>query len=102
MAGLTSRVSSPAGLLAALAAFVALPSANYLVFAGVPFDSLPQYLVLAALAPVAVWPWLRRRWCATVASWRAPWIGLAIAAWAGGTLVKWRGVVSSPSRGTWP
>ena len=52
MAGLTSRVSSPAdgpagrahraaaALLAALAAFVALPSANYLVFAGVPFDSL--------------------------------------------------------------
>ena len=100
MAGLTSRVSSPAdgpagrahraaaALLAALAAFVALPSANYLVFAGVPFDSLPQYLVLVALAPVAVWPWLRRRWCAAVASWRAPWIGLAIAALAGGTLVK--------------
>lgn len=100
MAGLTSRVSSPADghpgrarraagvLLAALGAFVALPSANYLVFAGIPFDSLPQYLVLLALAPVAVWPWLRRRWCAAVASWRAPWIGLAIAALAGGALVK--------------
>ena len=71
MAGLTSRVSSPAdghpgrahraagALLAVLAAFVALPSANYLVFAGIPFDSLPQYLVLVALAPFAVWPWLR-------------------------------------------
>ena len=75
-------------LLVALAAFVALPSANYLVFAGIPFDSLPQYLVLVALAPFAVWPWLRRRWCAAVARWRAPWVGLAIAALAGGALVK--------------
>ena len=48
--------------LAILAAFVALPAANYHEFDGIPFDSLPEYLLLLAIAPIVVWPWLRQRW----------------------------------------
>ena len=48
--------------LTILAAFVALPAANYHTFDGIPFDSLPEYLLLLATAPIVGWPWLRRRW----------------------------------------
>lgn len=83
-----NRRRAAMALLVALACFITLPSANYLAFAGIPFDSLPQYLLLVALLPLFAWPWLRRRWCAAVAACPAGWIGLAIVAAVGGTLVK--------------
>ena len=100
MMGLMSRIASLASipaycrqcaamvLLVTLTGLVALPSANYLTFAGIPFNSLPQYLLLVALLPVVAWPWLRRRWSAAVLGWPALWIGVAIVAVVGGSLVK--------------
>ena len=47
-----------------LACFIVLPAANYVTFAGIPFDSLPQYVLLLAFVPIVIWPWLRDSWCA--------------------------------------
>lgn len=41
--------------LTILAAFVALPAANYHTFDGIPLDSLPEYLLLLATAPIVAW-----------------------------------------------
>ena len=74
--------------LGALACLVVLPAANYVAFAGIPFDSLPQYLLLLAFLPVIAWPWLRGRWCAVAGSWPMGWLALALVVVGAGVVAK--------------
>lgn len=88
MALLTDRRRAALALLGALTCFVVLPAANYVTFAGVPFDSLPQYVLLLAFLPVVAWPWLRGRWRATLGSWPPGWLALALAVAVAGVVAK--------------
>lgn len=88
MALLTPRPRAALALLGALTCFVVLPAANYVTFAGVPFDSLPQYILLLACLPIVAWPWLRGRWCATLGNWPLGWLALALAVVGAGVVVK--------------
>ena len=97
---LTARLRPPRGdpdagrrraalaLLGALACFVVLPAANYVSFAGVPFASLPQYVLLLAFLPIVAWSWLRGRWCAELGSWPLGWLALALAVVGAGVVAK--------------
>lgn len=86
--GVTDNRHLAAALLGASAVFLVLPAANYVTFAGIPFDSLPQYLCLLALAPIVIWPWLRRRWCAMVGRWPVRWFALAMVMVVAGVFCK--------------
>ena len=75
-------------VLMLLVGLFALPSVNYLMFSGLPFDSLPQYIVLLAVMPLLLWPWLRRRWCAAIGAWPKRWRVIAVTGAVTGLLIK--------------
>lgn len=88
MALLTPRPRAALALLGALTCFVVLPAANFVTFAGVPFDSLPQYVLLLACLPIVAWPWLRGQWRATLENWPLGWLALALAVTVAGVVAK--------------
>ena len=74
--------------LALLAAFFAMPSANYHTFSGIPFNSLPEYVGFLALFLIVVWPSLREQWRALFVRRSSRQIGWTVAIFCAGILTK--------------